>query len=77
MFLGSDTIRPLLRRLRPTPRFDVATAFLHSHLYRAEEAERGCPGAARSWLSPRADVYAMAELIRRQRGGARRRARRA
>ncbi|MFO1155003.1 MAG: helicase-related protein [Rhodospirillales bacterium] len=68
MFMGAETIRPLIRRLVPEAEFVTRPRF--SALVHA--------GAAKlSRLPPRsavvafsiADVYALAELIRRQRGG--------
>src|SRR5213079_520281 len=68
MFLGSDTIRPLMRRLVPEaeyvnrPRFSTLSYTGYKKV---------------TWLPPRsavvafsmADVFSLAELVRRQRGG--------
>ncbi len=68
MFLGSDTIQPLIRRLVPRaefisrPRFSQLTYAGHRKLTRLP------PRSAVVAFSA-TDVYAMAELIRRQRGG--------
>ena len=69
MFLGADTIRPLLKRLVPGTRFESRN--------RLSRLEYG--GMCKVTRLPRrsavvafsaADVYALAELVRRQRGGA-------
>ena len=68
MFLGSDTVQPLIRRLVPRvefisrPRFSLLTYAGHKKLTRLP------PRSAVVAFSA-TDVYAMAELIRRQRGG--------
>ncbi|MGQ9364823.1 helicase-related protein [Azospirillum sp. ST 5-10] len=68
MFLGSDTIQPLIRRLVPRvefvsrPRFSQLTYAGHRKLTRLP------PRSAVVAFSA-TDVYAMAELLRRQRGG--------
>ncbi|WP_325169346.1 helicase-related protein [Azospirillum agricola] len=68
MFLGSDSIQPLIRRLVPRvefinrPRFSQLTYAGHRKLTRLP------PRSAVVAFSA-TDVYAMAELIRRQRGG--------
>jgi ATP-dependent RNA helicase SUPV3L1/SUV3 len=69
MFLGAETIRPLLRRLVPgaevvsRPRFSTLAFAGHAKLSRLP------PRSAIVAFSA-ADVYAIAELIRRERGGA-------
>ena len=68
MFLGADTVRPILQRLVPRaehitrPRFSSLTYAGHKKLTRLP------PRSAVVAFSA-TDVYAMAELIRRQRGG--------
>ncbi|NYZ16011.1 disulfide oxidoreductase [Azospirillum sp. RWY-5-1] len=68
MVLGSDIIQPLIRRLVPRcefisrPRFSKLTYAGHKKLTRLPP--RSCVVAFSA-----TDVYAMAELIRRQRGG--------
>ncbi len=68
MFLGAETIQPLIRRLVPRaefitrPRFSQLTYAGHKKLTRLP------PRSAVVAFSA-TDVYAMAELIRRQRGG--------
>ncbi|TVR96179.1 MAG: disulfide oxidoreductase [Rhodospirillales bacterium] len=69
MFMGAETIRPLLRRLVPNaeigtrPRFSTLSYAGHRKLQRLP------PRTAIVGFTA-ADVYAIAELIRRQRGGA-------
>ncbi|WP_167525200.1 helicase-related protein [Roseomonas genomospecies 6] len=68
MFLGSDTIQPLIRRLVPRvefisrPRFSQLTYAGYRKLTRLPP--RSCVVAFSA-----TDVYALAEMIRRQRGG--------
>jgi ATP-dependent RNA helicase SUPV3L1/SUV3 len=68
MFLGSDTIRPLLRRLVPEaenvarPRFSTLT-------YSGPRKLTRLPPRSAVVAFSAADVYAIAELVRRQRGG--------
>jgi ATP-dependent RNA helicase SUPV3L1/SUV3 len=68
MLLGSETIRPLLRRLVPEARFET----------RRRLSELSYSGLCKMTRLPRrsavvafsaADVYAIAEVVRRQRGG--------
>ncbi|MDH3662804.1 MAG: helicase-related protein, partial [Alphaproteobacteria bacterium] len=69
MFLGADTIRPLLKRLVPEaevitrPRFSTLSYAAPSKVTRLPKRSAVVAFTAR-------DVYAFAELIRRQRGGA-------
>ncbi|MGI9451020.1 MAG: helicase-related protein, partial [Geminicoccaceae bacterium] len=69
MFLGADTIKPLLKRLVPEaevitrPRFSTLTYVEPSKVTRLPKRSAVVAFSAR-------DVYAFAELIRRQRGGA-------
>ncbi len=69
MFLGAETIRPLLRRLVPEARFEWRprfSALSHTGPRKLTRLPRRSAVVAFS----AADVYALAELIRRQRGGA-------
>ena len=69
MFLGAETIRPLLRRLVPEARFEWRPRFstlAHAGPKKLTRLPRRSAVVAFS----AADVYALAELIRRQRGGA-------
>jgi len=69
IFLGADTIRPLLKRLVPEaeiitrPRFSTLSYAQPSKVTRLPKRSAVVAFTAR-------DVYAFAELIRRQRGGA-------
>ena len=69
MFLGSDTMRPIIKRLVPEsvfisrPRFSTLTFAGHKKLSRLPKRS-----AVVSFSAP--NVYATAELIRRHRGGA-------
>ncbi|MGI9417191.1 MAG: helicase-related protein [Geminicoccaceae bacterium] len=69
MFLGADTIKPLLKRLVPEaevitrPRFSTLSYAEPSKVTRLPKRSAVVAFTAR-------DVYAFAELIRRQRGGA-------
>ncbi|MFO1067397.1 MAG: helicase-related protein [Geminicoccaceae bacterium] len=69
MFLGSETIRPILRQLVPSaeittrPRFSVLTHAGHAKLTKL-------PRRSAIVAFTAADVYALGELLRRQRGGA-------
>ena len=69
MFLGADTIKPLLKRLVPEaevitrPRFSTLAYVEPSKVTRLPKRSAVVAFSAR-------DVYAFAELIRRQRGGA-------
>ena len=69
MFLGSDTMRPIIKRLVPEaeyvsrPRFSTLSFTGHKKLSRLPKRS-----AIVSFSAP--DVYATAELIRRHRGGA-------
>jgi ATP-dependent RNA helicase SUPV3L1/SUV3 len=69
IFLGSDTIRPLLRRLVPQaeiitrPRFSILTYGGEAKLHRLPRRSAIVGFTA-------ADVYALAEVVRRQKGGA-------
>ncbi|MDP6342837.1 MAG: helicase-related protein [Alphaproteobacteria bacterium] len=69
MFLGSDTMKPIIRRLLPDtdfierPRFSVLQ-------YAGEKKISRLPRRSAIVAFSAAEVYALAELIRRQRGGA-------
>lgn len=69
MFLGSDTIRPILKRLVPEaevigrPRFSILSYAGDAKLHRLPRRSAVVAFTA-------AEVYALAEVIRRQRGGA-------
>ena len=69
MFMGAETIRPLLRRLVPGVEFVVRprfSALTHAGTCKLTRLPRRTAVVAFS----AADVYGIAELIRRQRGGA-------
>jgi ATP-dependent RNA helicase SUPV3L1/SUV3 len=69
MFLGADTIRPLLRRL--VPEAELITRPRFSSLTHAGERKlTRLPRRSAVVAFSAADVYEMAELLRRQRGGA-------
>ena len=69
MFLGSDTIRPILRRLVPEaevisrPRFSILSYAGDSKLHRLPRRSAVVAFSA-------GEVYSLAEVIRRQKGGA-------
>ena len=69
MFLGSDTIRPILKRLVPEaevisrPRFSILSFAGDSKLHRLRRRSVVVAFSA-------AEVYTLAEVIRRQKGGA-------
>lgn len=68
MFLGSETIRPLLKRLVPDARFETRprlSDLSYSGLCKMTRLPRRSAVVAFS----AADVYAIAEVVRRQRGG--------
>ena len=69
MFLGSDTIRPLLRRLAPDAAFESRPRF-STLTYTGPKKLNRLPRRSAIVAFSAGDVYAMAELIRRQRGGA-------
>ncbi|MBW7852120.1 MAG: disulfide oxidoreductase [Rhodospirillales bacterium] len=68
MFLGADTIRPLLRRLVPEAEFLSRPRFSQLSYTGERKLTRLPPRSAVVAFSA-GEVYAMAELIRRQRGG--------
>ncbi len=69
MFMGAETIRPLLRRLVPEAEFQSRRRFSTLRYSGQRRITRLPPRSAVVAFSA-ADVYALAELIRRQRGGA-------
>ena len=68
MLLGADTIRPLLRRLVPEAEFISRPRFSTLRYVGAKKATRLPPRSAVVAFAV-ADVFAIAELMRRQRGG--------
>src|ERR1700691_4683930 len=68
MLLGADTIRPLLRRLVPEAEYVSRPRFSTLRYVGAKKATRLPPRSAVVAFAV-ADVFALAELIRRQRGG--------
>jgi len=69
MFLGAETIKPLLRRLVPDAEFVTRPRLSQLSYIGPRKLTRLPPRSAIVAFSA-AEVYAMAELIRRQRGGA-------
>lgn len=69
MVMGAETIRPLLRRLIPEAEFITRPRFSALRYSGARKITR-LPGKSAVVTFSVADVYAIAELIRRQRGGA-------
>ena len=69
MFLGADTIRPLLRRLAPDARFEQRPRF-STLTYAGPKKLTRLPRRSAVVAFSAADVYALAERIRRRRGGA-------
>ena len=69
MFMGAETIRPLLRRLVPEAEFVGRSRFSRLSYAGPRKIHRLPPRSAVVAFTA-ADVYAIAELIRRQRGGA-------
>ncbi|MFQ5953803.1 MAG: helicase-related protein [Kiloniellales bacterium] len=68
MFLGADTIRPLMARLVPEAMFISRPRFSTLTYTGPKKLTRLAPRSAAVAFSA-ADVYAIAELIRRHRGG--------
>ena len=66
MFMGADTIRPLLRRLVPASSSSRGRAF-HACLYRARASCIVCRRVRPWWRFPRPKSIRLAELIRRHR----------
>ena len=69
MFMGADTIRPLIRRLVPEAEFLARPRFSTLAYTGARKVTRLAPRSAVVAFSA-ADVYGLAELVRRHRGGA-------
>ncbi len=69
MLLGAETIRPLLRRLVPEARFESRPRF-STLAYTGPQKLTRLPRRSAVVAFSAADVYALAEGIRRQRGGA-------
>ncbi len=69
LFMGSDSMRPLIRRLVPQAEF-IARPRLSSLSYAGPKKLSRLPRRSAVVAFSAADVYAVAELIRRQRGGA-------
>src|SRR5438046_8061407 len=68
MFLGSDTIRPLMRRLVPEAEYVNRPRFSTLSYTGYKKVTRLPPRSAVVAFSM-ADVFSLAELVRRQRGG--------
>ncbi|GIK99154.1 MAG: hypothetical protein BroJett029_33630 [Alphaproteobacteria bacterium] len=68
MFLGADTVRPLIRRLVPEAEHVARPRFSTLSYAGPRKLARLPPRSAVVAFSA-ADVYAIAELVRRQRGG--------
>ncbi len=69
MFLGAETIKPLIRRLVPGVEFDTRPRFSQLSYTGEQKLQRLAPRSAVVAFSA-ADVYTLAELMRRQKGGA-------
>ncbi|MEQ8396466.1 DEAD/DEAH box helicase [Thalassobaculum sp.] len=69
MFLGADTIRPLLQRLVPEARVETRPR-LSKLTYAGPCKITRLPRRSAIVAFSAADVYALAEIVRRQRGGA-------
>jgi ATP-dependent RNA helicase SUPV3L1/SUV3 len=69
MFLGADTVRPLIRKLVPGVEFESRARLSRLSYSGPRKISRLPPKSAVVAFSAD-DVYAIAELIRRQRGGA-------
>ncbi|MCZ6743858.1 MAG: helicase-related protein [Alphaproteobacteria bacterium] len=69
MFLGSDTARRLIRRLVPGVEFITRPRF-SGLAYTGQKKITRLPPRSAAVAFSAADVYAIAELVRRQRGGA-------
>ncbi len=68
MFLGAETMKPLIRRLVPEAEFMTRPRFSQLSYTGPRKLTR-LPSRSAIVAFSAADVYAMAELIRRQRGG--------
>ncbi|MTJ79558.1 MAG: disulfide oxidoreductase [Telmatospirillum sp.] len=69
MFLGAETIKPLIRRLIPKAEF-VSRPRFSQLSYRGPQKLTRLPPRSAVVAFSAAEVYALAELIRRQKGGA-------
>ncbi len=69
MFMGAETVRPLLRRLVPQAQIETRSRFSTLSYSGPRKLQRLPPRSAIVAFST-ADVYALAEIVRRQRGGA-------
>jgi ATP-dependent RNA helicase SUPV3L1/SUV3 len=69
MFMGAETIRPLLRRLLPEAEFDQRPRF-STLSYNGERKINRLPPQSVVVAFSASDVYAIAEQVRRHRGGA-------
>jgi len=69
MFMGADTIKPLIRALVPDAEF-ISRPRMSTLSYTGARKLTRLPRRSAIVAFTAADVYAMAELIRRQRGGA-------
>jgi len=69
MFLGADTMRALIRRLVPGAEF-IARPRLSALEYAGHKKLSRLPPRSAVVAFSAADVYALAEILRRQRGGA-------
>ena len=69
IFLGSDTIKPLLKRLIPDAVL-IARPRMSTLTYAGESKLHRLPRRSAIVAFTAADVYALGEVIRRQRGGA-------
>src|SRR6266853_3686623 len=68
MFLGADTIKPLLRRLVPEAEF-VSRPRFSTLSYTGHKKVTRLPPRSAVVAFSMADVFSLAELVRRQRGG--------
>lgn len=69
MFMGADTIRPLLKKLVPEAEYVARPRFSRLTYTGAKKLAR-LPARSAIVAFSAADVYGMAEMIRRQKGGA-------
>ena len=69
MFMGADTIRPLLKKLVPDAEYVARPRFSRLTYTGAKKLAR-LPSRSAIVAFSAADVYGMAEMIRRQKGGA-------
>jgi ATP-dependent RNA helicase SUPV3L1/SUV3 len=69
LFLGADTMRPIIKRLLPDASF-IARSRFSTLTYAGQRKVSRLPRRSAVVAFSAADVYALAELMRRQRGGA-------